>query len=151
MKISGYGSISSTSGPKNAGKSTRTGNFAGLLSANEADETSPLSHTSEAAAAGSISNLLALQEISEDDVQRRKLMQQGKSLLDELERLRQHLLTGTLPLHVLRDLDRQLSIKRQFVADPALTELMDDIELRAAVELAKLEMAVVKREETPDN
>jgi hypothetical protein len=42
---------------------------------------------------------------------------------------------------MLQDLSRHLSVQRQHLNDPRLMEVMDDIELRVAVELAKLENA----------
>ena len=38
-------------------------------------------------------------------------------------------------------LPEQLLNQREYINDPRLIEIIDDIELRAAVELAKLEMA----------
>jgi hypothetical protein len=146
MKITGYGSINAST-IKKRGDVAQTGSFADLLAASETEESSGVPASGEVAAAG-LTNLLALQEISEEDIQRRKLVQQGKSMIDTLERLRQQLLIGTLPPHLLRDLHRQLSLHRQTTADPELNALIDDIELRAAVELAKLEMAF--KAEEPD-
>ncbi len=92
--------------------------------------------------AAGLTNLLALQEVSEEDTHRRKLWQRGKSMVEVLERLRQQLLIGTLPPHLLHDLRHQLAMQKQVTMDPELNALIEDIELRAAVELAKLEMAV---------
>ena len=61
--------------------------------------------------------------------------------MDALEDIRRDLLAGGIPMHRLTELKRQISVQKQFVSDPRLNELIEDIELRAAVELAKLEMA----------
>ncbi len=139
-KVSGYGSIGGAGAIKKRGEASPAGNFADLLAASGAEESGAVSATGDVAAAA-LSNLLALQEISEEDIQRRKLVQQGKTMLEVLENLRRQLLIGTLPPHLLQDLNRQLSLHRQKTADPQLNALIEDIELRAAVELAKLEMA----------
>ncbi len=68
-------------------------------------------------------------------------------MLDVLEELRRRLLTGTLPMSVLLDLKRNISLQKQMTNDPALTGVIEDIELRAAVELAKLETAMGRRDE----
>jgi len=141
MKITGYGSITGAGPAKKRGEVSQAGNFSDLLAASGTEESTAVSATGDVAAAA-LSNLLALQEISEEDIQRRKLMQQGKNLVDVLERLRQQLLIGTLPRHLLQDLSRQLSLHKQKTPDPELNALIEDIELRAAVELAKLEMAL---------
>ena len=140
MKITGYGSITSST-VKKRGDVSQASDFADLLAAASAEESSAAAQTGEVAAAG-LTNLLALQEISEEEAQRRRLVQQGTELVDVLERLRRQLLMGTMPASLLRDLSRRLSLHRQQTTDPGLNALMDDIELRAAVELAKLETAL---------
>lgn len=109
--------------------------------AGDANSTDAAGATSDVAAANDISNLLALQEITEYDVERKKLVQRGKNLLDTLEDLRRQILMGAVPLHTLQNLSRQLALQKQNFSDPKLIEIIEDIELRAAVELAKLEMA----------
>jgi hypothetical protein len=141
MKITGYGSITPASGPKKKGEASSTSSFASLLASSEAGETSntvPVTDISNTA----LTNLLALQEISEEDIRRKKLMQQGGNMLEVLERLRGQLLAGSIPAHLMQDLSRQLSVEKQFVADPVLNDIIEEIELRLAVELAKLEVAM---------
>lgn len=147
MKISGYDPIKPSSKTEKRGStsSVSSSGFAQLLGLAGADESAAPSHVSELAATNAVSNLLALQEISEEEVKRKKLMQQGKNTLDALEKLRQQLLIGSLPMQVLRELSRNIAIEKQSVNDPVLMALMADIELRAAVELAKLEVAMAQR------
>ncbi|NBR29945.1 MAG: hypothetical protein EBT83_16285 [Betaproteobacteria bacterium] len=64
-----------------------------------------------------------------------------KICLDALEQLRDGLLSGSLPVATLRNLERMVAQERALVSDPKLNAVLDDIELRAAVELAKLEMS----------
>lgn len=142
MKITGFGSISSTSNVKKRGGVSQVTGFADVLAAAEAESTSATAQASDVAATSALDNLLALQEISEEDIQRRKLAQQGKSMLESLEQLHRQLLIGTLPAHVLLDLRRQVALQKQMVNDPKLTAIIEDIEIRAAVELAKLERAM---------
>lgn len=145
MKVTEYGAIRSPEDLRRLRRAKSAGgaSFADMLSAagetGGAEETAGASDVSATAAVG---NMLALQEISEEDVQRRKLVQRGSNMLDTLDNLRRQILTGSIPPHTLRELSRQLSVERQSVSDPGLLSLIDDIELRAAVELAKLEMAI---------
>ena len=97
-------------------------------------------------AAAALTNLLALQEISEEDIRRKKIIQRGNNLLDSLEKLRNQLLMGTLSPQLLLDLTRQISMQKQTDADPRINDLIEEIELRAAVELAKLEKALEDKE-----
>jgi hypothetical protein len=147
MKISGFDPIKSTGGAKRTGSVARSGTFSDLLALAEAADTAQAAPVSDATAVNALNNLLALQEISEEDIQRKKLVQRGKHMLDVLERLRQQLLTGSLSPALIQDLARQLSIQKQLVSDPGLLAVIDDIELRAAVELAKLEVALKARDD----
>jgi len=148
MKIDGYGNIKQAGGVKKrsgaAGVAGASG-FLELLVASGADETTSNSGINEANSTLPMSGLLALQEVSIADVNRKKLVARGGEILDTLEQLRRGLLLGTLPVQVLRDISQKISIKRQEnqseFNDPKLAAILDEIELRAAVELAKLEMA----------
>ncbi len=61
-------------------------------------------------------------------------------MLDRLEEIRVGLLTGSIPRDQLEALDRLVREQRGQVADPRLGEILDEIELRARVELAKLDV-----------
>ena len=59
-------------------------------------------------------------------------------MLDKLEEIRLGLLLGTIPQSRLEQLAHLVRAQREQVNDPKLTAILDEIELRAAVELAKL-------------
>lgn len=138
-KITGYAPVKSAGSTKKANRSGSVGAFADLLGLS--DDAEPVSQLGDVAPTAPLGGMLALQEISDEELGRKQLIKQGNSMLDALEELRRRLLMGTIPAHTLHDLAHQLSIRRQQVADPQLMALMDDIELRVAVELAKLEGA----------
>ena len=85
--------------------------------------------------------LLSLQEMPEDEIRNRKAYSEGKSAIETLEQLRDSLLTGSVSPHMLKTLQRHVENHKGLNADPRLTEILNDIELRTAVELAKLEQA----------
>jgi hypothetical protein len=58
--------------------------------------------------------------------------------MDKLEEIRHGLLMGTLPLDKLTALSASLRDRRETCHDPRLAALLDEIELRAEVEIAKL-------------
>jgi Class II flagellar assembly regulator len=58
--------------------------------------------------------------------------------LEQEDDLRHALLIGALPLIQLERLSRNLAARRSGIDDPRLAEVVGEIELRAAVELAKL-------------
>lgn len=84
--------------------------------------------------------LLSVQEnadaTSEESAKRGR--QRAGQLLDQLDRLRIGLLTGSIPVSALQQLDRTIATHRDRVMDPQLAELLDEIDLRVQVELAKL-------------
>lgn len=144
MKITGFGTVSSTNNVNKKRGVGASGLFSDLLSASESADNAPASATGDVVATSGLNNLLALQEISEDDVHKRKLVKHGHSMLDSLEQLRRQILMGTVPGQTLLDISRQLSLQKQTVLDPRLIDIIEDIELRTAVELAKLEMAAAR-------
>lgn len=88
-----------------------------------------------------INPMLGLQEISDVEIARKQAIKRGKMTLDALDELRVALLIGSVPPHMLTQLEKLVREQRALAPDPQLAAVLDDIELRAAVELAKLEMA----------
>jgi hypothetical protein len=144
MKISDYASVGKTAatGKKKAASSAASTDdgFLGLLSAGESESVAASANASDIQPV-SMDALLSLQEMPEDEIKKRKAVQQSQFTLEALETLRHALLEGSVPEHLLSTLHRVVSAQREHVSDPRLTAIIDDIELRAAVELAKLERA----------
>ncbi|MGO8914356.1 MAG: flagellar assembly protein FliX [Stellaceae bacterium] len=86
--------------------------------------------------------LLTAQEVPDALGGRRRALQRGNSLLDRLEDLRLGLLAGVLPRDRLGELALLAKTARETVDDPGLAAVLDEIDLRVAVELAKLDLAV---------
>ena len=59
-------------------------------------------------------------------------------MLDELEQIRLGLLLGAIPRARLEQLAQMVRARREQLDDAKLIAILDEIELRAAVELAKL-------------
>lgn len=93
---------------------------------------------SAAMAPATIEGLFALQEVADALVGRRRAVARGKALLDRLDELRLGLLAGVLPRARLHELERLAREQAPLVDDPHLSEVLAEIELRVAVELAKL-------------
>ncbi len=139
IKATGYGAIKSSNPARKTSGSSSSVSFSSFLSG--AQSSVATAQTSDIAATAGLSNLFALQEISEEERKRERALKHGKSMLDSLERLRQQLLMGEIPSHMLAELSIKLEEEKQTLSDPRLMEILEDIELRVAVELAKLEMA----------
>ncbi len=147
MKVDAYSNIKAANSTKKRSGVAGSGDFSSILDIYENDGVGSSSNLSNVAAPASLSGMLALQEISDEEVRRKHLIKQGDDMLDSLEQLRRRLLTGTMPMQVLHDINKQLIMQKQNVNDPRLKAIIDDIELRTAVELAKLEMAVASKSE----
>ena len=87
---------------------------------------------------GVLDGVLSIQEVGRDGEDRRKAHAHGESLLQRLEQIRMGLLAGRIPTHLLNELVLNLRRPRPGFTDPRLGEILDEIELRASVELAKL-------------
>ena len=73
-----------------------------------------------------------------DDAPRRKrLTEFADDILDRLDELRSGILLGEFPKDQLAELAQRLRQKRLQSADPELNEIIQAIELRAEVEVAK--------------
>jgi hypothetical protein len=88
-----------------------------------------------------LSSILPVEVFAADGEQgrRREARQHGASLLDRLDELRSGLLNGRIPAACLASLTGNLGSKREACGDAELERLIAEIELRAEVELAKME------------
>jgi hypothetical protein len=93
---------------------------------------------SAAAALSAVEGLLSLQEVGDGIGGRRRAVKRGERLLDALDALRHALLDGALPRDQISLLQRLAAETAETTDDPRLQEIIAEIELRAAVELAKL-------------
>ncbi len=82
--------------------------------------------------------LLSIQEVPDPDQGTRSNVQHGNDVLDLLDEIRIGLLNGRIPEHRLTALVRLLGARNKHFVDPRLGQIVDEIELRARVELAKL-------------
>ena len=83
-----------------------------------------------------IDALLALQAVEDPLLKKRKAIKRGNALLDSLETIKADLLLGRVSEGRLNQLLALVGTAREQQA-PGLDAVLDDIELRARVELAK--------------
>lgn len=88
-----------------------------------------------------IGSLLALQEVPDALERRRQAVLRSTDILDELQQLRLGLLTSSVPRQRLQRLIELMRDRPGGYANPQLDSVIADIEVRAAVELAKLELS----------
>ena len=87
----------------------------------------------------SVDAVVALQEITGDNTGERGAKNRANLILDKLEDIRMGLLMGQIPKSNLEELSKILKVARENSIDSNLLEIIEDIELRAKIELAKLE------------
>ena len=137
MKIDRLSTIGTSAARRNERNgSTKSSTFAKALAVGA--EAPPLSAVSGGAALAPVDALLALQEVPDDPGGRNRGRRHGEALLDHLDDLRLGLLSGRMSLDALERLSVMVAAKRGKVDDLRLTQILDEIEIRAAVELAKL-------------
>lgn len=93
--------------------------------------------TSSTTLAG-IDSLLVLQAEEDPAQRRRRVARRGSDILDVLDTIKAALLSGRVQVSELARLQAMLQQRRETSDDPRLDEVIAHIELRAAVELAKL-------------
>jgi hypothetical protein len=94
------------------------------------------SGTATVAPTASLDALLALQAAGDPLQARKKIIRRGRSLLDTLDALKADILAGRIGEGRLNQLVALIGQVRER-GDPGLDVLIDDIELRVRVELAK--------------
>jgi hypothetical protein len=88
---------------------------------------------------GGIDILMALQGVESPTERRRRAVARGRSALDVLDEIKLGLLNGDISLSTVSRLKAAVAGIKDGSGDPALDEVLAEIELRLEVELAKLE------------
>lgn len=123
------------SGNTPATQARRTGGTAFTLSGKQS---AAAAQTRAVSVAGPLDTLLAVQAYEEPQERKKRQAKRGHDLLDGLDRLKAALLSGRVNLSELEQIRANLSMRRELTDDPRLDDVLAHIELRAAVELAKL-------------
>jgi len=128
------------SGPK-ASASRRSGSSAptggGGFARALADGPPQTAAPSGASPVHSLKALLALQEVDDSTEGRKRARRRADDLLDQLEDLKLSIMLGEVPLAQLENLAGLLAQRQAATDDPKLAQIINEIEIRAAVELAK--------------
>lgn len=140
MKVEGPKGIGTSSVPaRKTGRSDAgdSGEFARALE----ESVGGPGGSAPAQAVGVVNPLFALQEVDDPASRPAKARRRAETILDKLDQIRDALLAGTLTQSQLTALASAIELHRDTVDDPRLTAILDEIDLRAQVELAKLQGA----------
>lgn len=94
-----------------------------------------------AAPISAVDTLLSLQEVdnSTSEQANARARARGQVLLERLDEIRHGLLAGVIPRRTLDALAQAAREQKDAATDPKLADVLGEIELRAEVELAKLD------------
>lgn len=134
MRIKGPNGTGGIYSGKSGGASKSSGTFS-LPQASQAKTAEP---TRAPVGIGSLDALIAIQGGEDRESRRRRAMKRGHSLLDQLDELKVAILSGRISGEKLQKLVYTLSQRVELEDTPQLRQIMEEIELRAQVELAKL-------------
>ena len=133
-KIDGPGALRPAQPAKKAGKAGSADSAGFSHHLDEAGEAGPATGISSTSA---VSGIIGLQEVDDATHHASKGKRRANDILDRLEDLRIQLLTGTISRSQLTQLIHIINTQRHQVTDPRLKEVLDEVDLRAQVELAK--------------
>lgn len=133
-RIEGPGIIRSAQPTKRIAKagSASSSSFAGHLE--DSSESGSASGVSTTAA---VAGVLGVQEVDDALARAARGKMRAEDILDQLDSLRTDILTGMISRDKLMQLAHVVHARRLEVSDPHLGEILDEIDLRAQVELAK--------------
>ena len=137
MKIEGPSGASSASAARGAGRGGSGGVFS-LGGAGEAAEAAEAQRMMGLDGVMTVSALLALQGVEDPMSRRKRAMGRASRILDMLDDLKMAMLEGQASPQTLDNLARAVREQREATDDPRLEDVLNQIETRAAVELAKL-------------
>ena len=138
MKIGDINPVGKAAGIKKKGKSSSSGGFSLLVGEDEQSENS-VPTVSGAGPIASLDSILATQSVSYDQENIKRQIKHGDDLLNYLEEVRMDLLSGNINPGTVKQLAKEARQQNNLDEDPKLTEIINEIETRAEVELAKIE------------
>jgi hypothetical protein len=135
MRVTDRTPLNSVGGAASTARGAGAGSRFSLGGANGPERASS---AQAAAPAGALDGLIALQAAGDSLERRKRAVRRGKGLLETLDQLKISILSGRISPQQLDNLKAQLAHHGDSTDDPGLSDILAHIELRAAVELAKL-------------
>jgi hypothetical protein len=139
MKVNGPAGPGPTAASRGSASPSGSGFSLGDLGG--ASDTAPMARAGGVSPLGSLDALIALQEVGSPLERRRKAVRRAGQILDVLDEIKLDLLDGGVPPANLERLLQAVRLEKGEADEPNLRDLLNEIETRASVELAKLEMS----------
>jgi len=137
-RIDGPSSMRPTGPVRRTGKAGSSSDASFSKHLEESDEASGVQGAS---ALGAVNCVLDLQEVDDALARAARGKLRAEDLLDKLDDLRMDVLSGSVSPAKLERLSAVVAQRRAEVTDPHLGQILDEIDLRAQVELAKFTRA----------
>jgi len=138
MKVGGANGIGSAGGPGRA-RPTGGGQGFSIPTPGAAQGPAQVSRAVSVSGVASLDALLALQDVGGPLERRKRAVRRAGRILDVLDEVKLGLLSGEVTTNDLMRLQSAVRDQREATEDPHLEGVLNEIETRAAVELAKLE------------
>ncbi|MCI5060246.1 MAG: flagellar assembly protein FliX [Alphaproteobacteria bacterium] len=138
---------SKTGETKKAGKAKKAAKSDGSFGAMVADSVKETAGTAATSAIAKVDALLAVQgvESATEGKTRRKMHERGEKILRQMDHLRLAILTGNLSVGHIVDIADVVASHREKITDPDLSAVLDEVDLRAQIELAKIKKALADK------
>ena len=133
MKIERFSGPKAAASRRAGSSAAAGGGFARALAGGPSQAASPAGSSP----VQTVNPLLALQEVGDSTEGRKRARRRAEELLDKLEELRLAIALGEVPLSQMETLAHSLAQRQGATDDPKLAQIINEIEIRAAVELAK--------------
>jgi len=122
-------------------KTSKSGSASGSSFSKHLEETEESSGVHATGATNAVSGVLNIQEVDDALARAARGKLRAEDILDKLDEMKLDLLTGALSPAKLQRLSDVVNSHRTEVTDPNLSQILDEIDLRAQVELAKFTRA----------
>ncbi len=141
MKIEGP---SKTQKSSKADKTSKVGKADGTFGEMVASATKEASATTATQSIARVDALLAVQGVgtATERAAKRRMHDRGEQVIGQLDHLRLGILTGSLTLGQVIDIADVVASHREKINDPKMTAVLDEIDLRAQIEIAKMRKAM---------
>jgi hypothetical protein len=141
MKVNGPGGLSQAGASRAAPAAGGGGEGFRVAAPQGVSAATQVGQVASSAGVMGLEALIALQDVGTPTERKRRSVARAGRILDVLDGIKVALLGGELSGADLDQLARAIREERAQTEDPKLEGLLDEIETRAAVELAKLETA----------
>lgn len=128
--------------PKKSASEADSAGFSEAMS--RAGSSEAPAQTQQSASIARVDSLLAAQSVEDpaERAARRRMRARAGNVLQELEKIRNALLSGRLTVGHIIDIADVVASHREKIFDPKLTAILDEVDLRAQIEIAKMRKAL---------